>query len=253
MTKEEIVKEGRKDVLLINEELKDILTLNQSIISNLKTQKARNDEMFEKYQEKILEEAERPANAFLHWVSNIGIYVDSSNTASITDFELMKSYEIFISKLIKYNHQYNIRMSVIDEKNDVIKNIVDKIVVNLELKIIKLKKEVRNVKIENQIKKIKDYQNVPLKTRLEIGNCLSCGAFVDGKFEDECEDCKKLDKLKPKIITREEVSEEIKKTLPEKNLPKKGVDYDDLEEEAKSSFLQDKSNEKEEFENMLDK
>jgi hypothetical protein len=130
----------------VTPELKDILIINQSIINNLKVQKARLDMSYDKYRNSIESEAKRPSNRFLDWTKILVPYQEMIMNSKVTDLELIKAYDGFVNQLIKHDKNFVIRRDELESKDEVIAELINKTIVGLETELIRTKRELESLR-----------------------------------------------------------------------------------------------------------
>lgn len=166
----------------------NIFKLNKKIINSLKTQKLRQDQMMEKYENGVKDEIKIPSNRFISFVKPVETYMDAVISARIMDQELIKQYETFLKEIVNYESV------VADEFYDAegMKRYFDYFVET----IIKLEKSIYDLKKSN-IFTIKNIQSNAQKLRSgkwksSGNNCKKCGIRIDpsrGDQETECAYC----------------------------------------------------------------
>ena len=83
-------------------ELKNIITVNSEIIKGLQVQKARIDQLLDKYQEEVNEELTLPSNKFMDLTKKVSPFVDAVISSKVSDYELLKRYESYNSELVTF-------------------------------------------------------------------------------------------------------------------------------------------------------
>jgi len=129
----------------ISKGLRDIIIINQSIIENLKANKARADRMLDKYQAQVRDEAELPANRFLNWTRVVDPYTDSVISAKVTDYELIRRYEEFVKELVEYEQSQILITQELEVAKAVADRLIDSILA-LEQKVQVYRKQLQSLK-----------------------------------------------------------------------------------------------------------
>lgn len=184
----------------IRKELNTVVTIHQRIINALKSQKARQDAMLEKYQNDVESEIQIPSNRMMLWVRAVSPYMDAVISSKLLDYELIKNFEKFIKEIIEYEQDYIVSESDILELEDSFDRLVE-ILLHLEKTIIELKKESASDLITLRRRLIKLYQKQPDDILKRPDHCRFCGIKLDpgaGDIEKECQDCASMpEKAKP--------------------------------------------------------
>jgi len=121
-----------------DEPIRLLISYYERVITSLKTQKARNDKLMDKYQDLVTREAEMPSNRFLEWTKMIDPYKESVVTGKATDYELLKIYEEYTKALSKAVAELEDSTEPLDLFKDQVDILVGKII-KLEEEITKLK------------------------------------------------------------------------------------------------------------------
>jgi hypothetical protein len=197
-------------------DINGIIAYYRRVIKTLYTQKARNDKIIDKYQGLVKEEAEKPANRFMHWTTYIGPYVDAEISGKVTDYDIIKLYEEYAKTLVTAI----VNMS---SNNDDPEDVRENLDVSIN-KLLRLEKKYDNLKstaVDNlkrlRIKAIEYYQKLPHSQRFDDDyHCILCGEELEKaeRAEKICFDCKsvpmehKAKYLPSDIISEEEPEEE---------------------------------------------
>jgi hypothetical protein len=172
---------------VITKGLRDILVVNQSIIENLKAQKARADKILDKYQTLVRDEADLPSNRFLNWTRLLDPYSDSVISAKVTDYELIRRYEAFVKEIVFYEQNQLVDESYLQDMKELIVFLLDRI---LELE------EVSNQVERNYRAKIAKIQESRITIyhkghdrEMQKGICWGCGIDLGEEETKTCSFC----------------------------------------------------------------
>lgn len=143
----------------VREDFQDILTLHQTIITNMETQKIRSDQLLDKYQDELDEELKIPSNRFLAWSRIAMPFAESVKTSQILDYEIIKGYTTFIKELVKYESQYLLSVDNVRELEDNFDR-VQEIVFKLEKKMVDMKKQMTALPEEDEEDDVVDTEDV---------------------------------------------------------------------------------------------
>jgi hypothetical protein len=173
----------------VSKQMRDILVINQSIIENLKAQKARSDKMLDKYQHQVRNEADLPSNRFLNWTRLIDPYSDAVISSKVTDYELQKRYEVFIKELVAFEQSNLIEEGAYDQLTDLFNLLVVKVML-LETRIQELKKNNEAAVVRMHLPKVKKYQKSQKSKKFnDDEHCKYCGTPISPSESRICDDC----------------------------------------------------------------
>ena len=169
-----------------------MLVINNTIIQNLQTQKARSDKLMDKYKNLVIEQAELPSNVFMEWTKYINPFLDAIISSKLTDHQLIERYEKFIKELIEFEQQQLVLESQVVKYRRNFDFLLSKIL-NVEKKYSDLNKNASENILRLRVEMIAVYQQLPEKDRkVEPETCIFCGKEA-GEEEDgtdyQCEDC----------------------------------------------------------------
>jgi len=196
------------------EELINIQSINESVLQGLKAQKARGDQLLDKYKDKIQVEMDRPANTFLDWTRSVEPFMDAMISSKVIELEMKKRYEAYITELIKHDERFMITQDQIQRLEGSYSRVLD-IVLKLEEKILNLKNSLQKIMMDKQVIAIEYYQDKIQDTE-HITGCLFCGVELteeNSKSDDECLNCAIIpEDLKPDLKWKStETFKEVKK------------------------------------------
>lgn len=221
----------------IRQELNAIISMHEKIINALKTQKVRQDQLSQKYEDNITEEMDLPANRFLNWTRMVQPYVDSIISGKIMDVQLLKQYERFIKELVRYEGEFIINEQDIVDLEYNYDSVVD-IVLKLETKILEIRRAYNDELTRAKVAAIKIYQSIPYDKKPLSGHCVYCGIGLEPKLgdgKDECAVCNSLpDEIKP-FLAKESSSDEPVDDVEAKD-PEFDEDHYQAMKQAEQSF-----------------
>jgi hypothetical protein len=174
----------------IRKELNDIIDVNETIINALKGQKARQDQLLEKYEQEVMDEINIPSNLQRNWARIMRNYIDSVISGKLMDFEILKKYQEFVKQVVAYESEYILSEGIV--KNlEFCSDMSAETVMKLEKRIIDLKEQAKKDKKELQKRIIRTYQKLPQEEKKFGGHCIYCGKKLNPESdnEEECEDC----------------------------------------------------------------
>jgi hypothetical protein len=194
--------------LMVSKQLRDVLMINQSIIGNLKAQKARAMKILDKYQKRVDTESKTPANRFLEWTKLIEPYSDAVISAQVADYELTKRYEHFIKELITYEQQQLVQENELTDTRENFDITIQKIF-QLEKHIQEIKQGANETVTRLRVQAIERYMILPEESRYNDNtHCILCGEELAPELvnkEDECYDCQLVpEELKKEYFENEE-------------------------------------------------
>ena len=127
----------------IRKQLNDIVAVHQRIITSLKAQTVRQNKLIEEYSEDVDEEMKIPSNKYMNWTRFIKPYQDAVISGKLVDFDLIKQYEKFLADIIKYESQYIIDETELENLGEGFDYLVD-IILRLEKRIVDMEKMAKN-------------------------------------------------------------------------------------------------------------
>lgn len=213
----------------------EIIALHQRIINALKAQKARQDSLYENYEEKIQEEINIPSNRFMMWTRIVQPFMDLAISSKLSDYELIEQYERYVKDLVSYEANSIITESEISELEEGFDRVIDT-VLKLENKIIKIKDYYSNQIKEIQIQNINNYQTLKKYVPHKVGQCGYCGIkleFERGDSAKECILCHNLHKSDKPFLTKYNENNEIEDSeeLEDEDMEEEFDEEEDTEEE----------------------
>ena len=235
----------------VRTDFRELVMTHQNIIKAITAQKVRTDSMIEKYGDMVQEEANLPVNRYLAWSKVISPYLDQVVSGKVSDFQLIKSYKIFIKSLVKYEAQYVIAAEEIEAVEWGFDGVTEALW-RVEKKCIDIREFYarENLKLRNHT--IKLYQiNTPNPLGSE-GKCVYCGIKLNMEKGDgiyECLGCAQIpEEFKPEIKGLDQIKEEEEKKKseeeklkkePEKLIEKKSDDTKKSENESEEEKKED--------------
>lgn len=99
----------------VRKDFNEIIKSNERILRALLAQKVRQNELSEKYKGEVIKEIEIPSNRFMYWSKIVSPFLDSVDSGSLIDYELIQQYKKYIQDLVKYESNYVVNESDIVE------------------------------------------------------------------------------------------------------------------------------------------
>lgn len=186
-------------------ELKDTLLIHSNIIEGLSNQKARTDDLLDKYMEYVEEETEIPSNRFMDWTKSVMPLVEQIKSSKLMDYEIIKRYEAFVSALIEHDNDFNITREEIEYMKDNADFLIN-VVLNLERKIKNKNNEYTQLITDRQLLLIRTYLSIPDEMKRDDDKgCIYCGVTLDENIlneKDNCEFCELVNEEDRPIIEK---------------------------------------------------
>jgi len=165
----------------ITTSLKNIIEVHQRIITALKAQQVRNEQLSDNYQKDVEEECKIPSNRYLHLTRLVNPYMSAVITSKILSFELNKQLERFVKEVVNYEVTHIITEAEINELEYGFDRLLDNLL-NLEKKYLDTCKQ-----YERQIQDLQSGNVVPVKTADTVGTEVTQD-FMDDETEEEPEE-----------------------------------------------------------------
>jgi len=226
----------------LNKGFRETLMIHQEILSGLKTQKARNDEVLEKGLGQVEEEIDIPSNHFMKWVYIIRPFFDIVKSSKVMDYEIIKRYQAFVKDLVAHNKEFVNIIEEIEKMRYDMDFIID-VVFRLEKKLIQSKKINYDKISKKQARIIKMYKLLPEKFKEDSeAYCVYCGAKIKGErlgVNLDCYDCSIIpENYKPFSLEEEIIEEPVEEThieeesdIIDEEVIKEPEEIDELEQE----------------------
>ena len=179
----------------VSQSFRDILVINQSILANLETQKARADKMLDKYQKRIREEADRPSNRFLDWVKSVEPFLDAVLTSKVADHQLTNHYKSFLKQVVQFEQQQVIGERQIREAKFNFEKLVQNMV-RVEQKLVETRSAAAKEILRLKHEQIVQYQKLPKQYRNDdTDHCVWCGAEIEEDVPDDSDECQTCSRI----------------------------------------------------------
>lgn len=243
-----------KDVEKINgidRGFKDTLLIYQNILKGLETQKARNDDVLEKFMDEVEEEMRIPSNRFMDWVKIVKPLMEQIMTSKVMDHDIIERYKDYVDDIIKHNQEFNMLKEEQEETQYKIDKVLDSLF-KLEKKFIDAKRNHKEEMNRKQTKLVRTYQ-LTRKEHFETeeGCCIFCGGLIL-KDEGECKDCDGIDEEYKQEIRRDNKRKQQEaleiKEKEDLEIRKKAKDANKMLEEIKNKYSPMPSDEDEDLE-----
>lgn len=170
----------------IRKDFHNIISLHEKIIKAIKSQKLRQDQVLESYEENFKQEIEIPSNRFLRISQISKPYMDAVISSKLMDFELIEEYEKYIKDVVTYESAFVITEGQLEDLEYGFDASIEA-VLRLEKKLMDARESMTNQLMRIQTHAIEQHRATGDET--DDGCCTYCNVQLRDGEDGVCAGC----------------------------------------------------------------